>query len=360
MWEGGLGWTTSTQKFPGAPFGGGVMPRSTSECADPQNPNCTSCGFLGNKANGTPISADPSCQTPSGVGMGYYTPDEDGLNVRYTDDMKRRYGVAPQFDVDRYVRGFTSARVPDREGEHPGGGVSYAGTANCTNPLFAKGPLPADATGELCNLPAGPRDPKMVFFAVVGGVPPRLVEDAPGHLKPSLGATDWQKILGKDPASFRQDGIDPHMIESITPRAALEAPGGTYTLGTDPDTGREWNTHSSYVKIDLQYACTFQLPQPMDCTKPEHAGSCDCVDTATTTADGPPVCDPANRNLQVRGKAYPSIRELRVVKELGDQGIAASVCPTNEADATKADFGYRPVLEGIVARLTPTLVARSH
>ena len=61
-------------------------------------------------------------------------------------------------------------------------------------------------------------------------------------------------------------GIDPHMIESTAPRAGLQAPGASYDLGTDPANGREWNTLTSSARIDLQYACTFDLPKSRDCS----------------------------------------------------------------------------------------------
>ena len=48
--------------------------------------------------------------------------------------------------------------------------------------------------------------------------------------------------------------------------------------------------------------------------------------------DGPPLCDTTTPTTQVRGKAYPTIRELRVANGLGDQGVVASICP--KVDAT--------------------------
>ena len=349
---GGRGWTTRTTKFPGSPFAG-TMPLPTSECTDPTNPSCTSCGFTGNKANGTAISADANCQKSCGASCaGYYTPAEDGLNVRYTDDMKRRYGVDPQFPVQRYVDGLSSLKVPNRDGEHPGGAGVYKGTKNCTNPLFAKD-LP-DGTNvdpqALCNLAPGPRTSDLVFFAVIGGVPWQLLVDDQSAFKAKLGDADWAKVLGKDPAGFDRTGIDPHMIESVTPRAGLAGPTSGNTA--DPIHGREWNTLTAKPGIDLQYACTFPLPTPRDCTLAANADVCDCGPGSDS-----PLCDKAQPGLQVRGKAYPTIRELRVAKALQDQGVVASLCARNVTDKTAADFGYRPAMRSILDRMGSVLKA---
>ena len=335
----GRGWVTRTLHYPGNPIGQ-TLPRPTHECLDPvdpnnptktgpSNPDCTSCGFVGNKPiAGTPIASDPNCQASCGANCtGYYTLQDDGINVRYTNDMKRRYGLDPQFPVQRYVDGLSSRTVPDREGEHKGGAGSYLGTKDCTNPLFAAS-LPSDGNGELCKLPDGPRGAGLVYYLVIGGVPWQLLAVDPfattAPLKSSLTDQDWTRIVGKDPSTYQTDGIDPHMIESTLPRASLPPPSANDA--TDPVHGREWNTHTSPVGIDLQYACTFPLTTTKDCNDPQFVASCDCQGPATSP-DGPPLCDPQNRSTQIRGKAYPTIRELRVAKGLGAQGVVASICP---------------------------------
>jgi hypothetical protein len=70
----------------------------------------------------------------------------------------------------------------------------------------------------------------------------------------------------------------------------------------------------------------FDLATPKDCTDPNQADGCDCV-RAATNSDGPPLCDPTTPTMQIRGKAYPTIRELRVAKGLANQGVVASICP---------------------------------
>ena len=373
QWLGGYGWTVRTNNFPGGP-GQGVGPRGTSECdqpidpnnpttTGPNNPDCTSCAFpSSNKPlSGTPIGEDPNCNAcapgASTCPMkGWYSPATtstpisaaDGLNVRYGEQyMQRRYGLDPQFAIQRYVDGLKSNQVPDRDHETQDF-RNYAPVKNCTNPLFAQDlPDGSDTSpGALCDLQLGPRTPDLVFYALIGGVPNSLLEK-------DLTSGDWQKILGKDPEHFDLTGIDPHMIESTTPRPGLPVSGATYNLGTDPDNGREWNTLTSVAFSDLQYACTFDLSTPKPCTGTGSAGACDCADVngATTAADGPPLCDPQNRTTQIKGKAYPTIRELRVAQALGPQASVASICAKVTTGSTSdPSYGYNPAMNAILER----------
>ena len=384
MWLGGFGWTTRTANFPGGP-GGGVGPRGTHECDaqldpnnpswGPNNPDCTSCAFPGSNKplSGSPIGEDPNCQScaggVSGCQHGWYTPQQDGLNVRYGEQyMRSRYGLDPQYDVRRYVDGLTSTQVPDSAHEDQNGGSStvgnYAPVKNCTNPLFAEDlPDGSDtSSGALCNLKLGSRTPDLIFYALIGGVPNELLEDANGNPKTDLSSSDWTKIVGNDPSHYDLTGIDPHMVESQWPRSGVETGGASYNLGDPQDAAgegathpgfREWNTSTSAAGTDLQFACTFDLPAAKDCTLPENQGACDC---ATTAPDGPPLCDPQNRTSQIKGKAYPTIRELRVAEGLGERATVASICAKKVSGST-ADptFGYDPAMNGIVDRLKNAL-----
>jgi hypothetical protein len=351
---GGQGWAYSNKRFPGS-VGGGAA-RATSACDDPKTVNtvaCTSCGFPGH-------TSDPNCQKPGDVDavtgqpqLGYYAIKEDTLNTRYVH-MKQRYGLDPQFPVQRYVNGLRSPKVPDRNGEtYDGVGKdgqnngSYSAKNDCTNPLFAQ-TLPADPNGDLCNLPQGPRSPDQVVFTVITGVPWQLLTQNPSDpastFKASLDAADWTKLVGVDPENYDYTGQDPHMQQSITPRAPLPPPGAQDTA--DPMHGREWDT----LGMDLQYACTFPLPQPKSCTDPRYAGACDC----TGYPPQPPLCapDPANGNkptLQVRGKGYPGIRQLTIARDLGQQGIVASLC-ARSLDPNNPDYGYRPAVRALIDR----------
>jgi hypothetical protein len=361
MWLKGFGWTVRTNDFPGGP-GQGAGPRGTSECdqpvdsqnpanTGPNNPDCVSCAFSSSNkpVSGQLIGNDPNCKSCAGGAAscpqaGWYTPAAanvtpaaaDGLNVRYTDDMRRRYGLDPQWNVQRYVDGLTSRVVPDRDHEIHDSTLYSSTQKNCQNPLFAASlPDGSDVTpAALCNLQDGPRDPSLVYYLIIGGVPWQLLAQDPLNtslpLKRTLDSADWRRIVGANPDMHVLDGIDPHMIESVEPRAGLPPPTSSDTA--DPENGREWNTLESPAAIDLQYACVFSLLQPKDCTLAANASACDCLGLATKP-DGPPLCDPNNRNIQIRGKAYPTIRELRVAKGLDRQGVVASICPRTNSSS---------------------------
>src|SRR5205823_5569139 len=143
---------------------------------------------------------------------------------------------------------------------------------------------------------------------------------ASSEFKTSIKGTEWNAILGEDPLTYNFNGVDPHMLESIEPRAGLKPPTSSDTA--DPLNGREWDTNHA----DLQYACTFQLPKPRDCADPKFTSACDC-NAGRIGKTNPPLCASATSTQQVRGKAYPTIREFSVVRAIGDQGIISSLCP---------------------------------
>jgi hypothetical protein len=127
------------------------------------------------------------------------------------------------------------------------------------------------------------------------------------------------------------------MLESSTPRATLAPPGPGN--GPDPVHGREWDTRANGTLNDLQYACTFALPSP----KP--AGP-DCVSGQA------PLCSGAT---QVKAKAYPTIRELALARELekSDQSVVASICPIDltPGNESAVTYGYNPAAGALVDRI---------
>jgi hypothetical protein len=335
-------------------------PRGTAICATkPNDPACTTCAALSpaDRAN------DPSCK------LGDYTAYNDwgyDLNLRHVH-MRQKYGVDVQFPIGRYVVGLTSGTVPNRDGEYPAGAHNYVGNPKCTNPLFASKLPDGSDTGAntLCDLPRGHRTSDMIFYAHIGGVPHELLHYVPGDANASaLSDADWTKILGHDPEHGDYAGIDPHMIESYAPRPGLPPPQSKNDA--DPIHGREWITDTdghvalSGLAVDRQYACTFALKTPRDCTRPENQDSCDCR-SSTLTHDGlPPVCDETTPTLQTRAKAYPTTRELLLAKKLGAQGLVSSICPIHTSEETPGDplYGYRPAVASIVDRLGQLLGAQ--
>ncbi len=320
---------------PGQPF---YLPQPRSECAaSPADPCCRPCN-----ADQTGCPPDPMCATSPTLDA-----ESDDPNLRCWDE-KRRFGVDFLYGTGRYVTGLTAAMVPNREGEL------------VPNPIFE-------------NLAAGGgalvRDPSLVILAGIVGVPWQDVARDPTDLRKGFknaaelttpiaggGATTWDVILG-DPTVY-QPAIDPHMIEATAPRAGTDpitqttmAPA-TAPSGTDPISGHEF---TQGTPADLEYACIFTLPKARDCTDTSLT-SCDCQDPANDN----PLCEPdpnknGQRTLQVRAKAYPGLRQLTVLRDLGLQGVVASICPAQQTDASQADFGYRPAIQALVDRVSARL-----
>jgi hypothetical protein len=356
-------------------------PRSTTPCLT--NPNASGCGPCTSAT-----ASDPNCAqgSPAGVFSSGSDANDWGynLNLRHVH-MPQKYGLDPQYPLTRYFLGLTSTTVPNRQGEYPSSGDTYvegpcSGAGCCTNPIFAKtlptsdgitdatSLTPAEINTTLCNLPTGSvRQPSDVFYAHIGGVPHQLLQSTPGDgtcpsgtapgecpQKDTLTPSDWTKILGQGPAAYTgaggainydYTGIDPHMIESMTPRnvaglanslptptsnPAVTAPVASPTGGTgglagpgfgsgadpvrpDPINGREWTTNSGVhsLPVDREYACIFQLPTTptnlqRDCSALPadtiEGNSCDCVPgggwsmgmaaaaTGNSNDEVPPLC----------------------------------------------------------------------
>src|SRR5690606_16911669 len=110
--------------------------------------------------------------------------------------------------------------------------------------------------------------PDMVQVLLLSGVPWQLITKPESHgpgqslefLTPSeLEASRvWDKLLG-DPAQ-NVPPSDPHLLESVEPRAGLPLPG----VAWDPIHGHDvvWPRKDS-----LQHSCVFELPEPETCTE---------------------------------------------------------------------------------------------
>src|SRR5262249_17759448 len=139
----GTGWAFTAKTFPGSRVfrananNGSTAPRATSVCESaPLAADCTSCGYASSCEAGT-VTPDVPCAASangrnwkasgdpnySGEGFnGYYGVDADDLNVRF-HHMKARYGVDPQYPIQRYVHGLLSARVPSYLDDHDANGT---------------------------------------------------------------------------------------------------------------------------------------------------------------------------------------------------------------------------------------------
>jgi hypothetical protein len=300
----------------------GTVARGTSVCAtDPNDDCCRSCDDPAPR--GCP--ADPECD------KGPYQSSEDSGLLRCFDQ-KRRLGRDYLYPVRRYVDGLTGKRVPSRNG------------ALVANPLFV------DPEGK-----APPRDPSLVFVAMIVGVPWQDLAVDPfdtEHLElksPTQMAADgtWSLVLGEP-----ERGIpprDPLMIESTAERTGIQpvlgvplAPSWAASPLANPINGHE--IALGMAPMEPQYSCIFDLPTPEE-------GSFDC--TVFTGSDRP-ICqagDGSYGSTQYRGKSYPGVRELQVLRGVGANAIPASICVRNLEDDSRDDFGYRPVLRQILDRL---------
>jgi hypothetical protein len=333
------------QRDPANPNKNFYFPKARSECAtNPNDPCCRSCG-----QDPTGCPPDPNCD---GSTLNAQT---DDVNLRCFDQ-KRRFGIDFLYPIDRYVNALTAEKVPNRAGEL------------VPNPIFSNLDSAAYPDAQI-------RDPGLVMVSGIVGVPWQDLARDPTDLKKGYkdagelaqkngGFNTWDAILG-EPASYVPP-LDPHMIESTTPRSGTNPITGTMLApttapnGTNPINGHEYtpNTDMGVQKWpdDLQYACIFPLAQTRDCSDPNLV-SCDCHDPKNDN----PLCEPDPskagnpRILQVRAKAYPGVRQLHVIRELGGQGVASSICPAQANDPSKADYAYRPAIQALIARVATRL-----
>jgi hypothetical protein len=302
------------------------MPRPRAECAtNPDDRCCTSCGAK--VPEGCP--ADPTCFDDQGK-VRLLSAEEDSINMRCFDQ-KRRFGVDFLYPTDRYVKAFSEPLIADRNGDL------------VENPLFPKRNPEAGVTS--------PRTSGMVFVAGIVGVPWQDIARNPGDLSEGFKTSSameqdgtWDVILG-DPAN-QEPPLDPLMRESMGARTGINPITGEPTdltsstpLGNSIN-GHEWNTKGK----DLQYACIFDLPQPTPC---DADSSCECFSSETDN----PLCDPNAPKQRLRAKAFPGLRQLGVLRGLGDQGIVASVCPQQVTDRSAENYGYRAAIGALVNQL---------
>ncbi|APR88016.1 Hypothetical protein A7982_13365 [Minicystis rosea] len=341
--EFGQFWFAAQARDPMNPNKNFYLPKARSECAT--NPNDTCCRSCGQDQTGCP--PDPNC-------TGSLDAKTDDINLRCWDQ-KRRFGIDFLYPLDRYVTGLTQPLVPTRDGNM------------VPNPIFADLDL---TDGDTTT-----RDPSMVLLTYIVGVPWQDLARDPQQPEKGLknnsemskldsnGHSTWNYVIG-DPTNYVPP-VDPLMIESAAPRtgvhpitgAALAPPSNAPGPGPNPINGHEYTPGTQNgVQVaadDLQYACIFDLPEPRDCTS--LPGSCDCNDPQNDNPLCEPVVpgDPSTRTKQTRAKAYPGIRQLALVKALGAQGIAGSICPVQIEDPSQPTFGYRPVIQALVDRLAP-------
>jgi hypothetical protein len=312
-----------------------VKPRAECSEKGPDDPCCAPCD------QAPPECAPQAACTDENGQTARLTAEEDHPDLRCFNQ-KERFGKDYLYPFDRYVKGLTELHVPDRYGKLT------------SNPLF----MDLDLSDDL----RGPRGPTLVYLAGIVGVPWQDIARDPTTLVKGLksakelaerdaqGRSTWDVILG-DPAKGELP-LDPHMIESTSPRTGTNPITGTDVApvdsgpDADPISGHEQPTS---IK-NLQYACTFPLLEPR--------ADADTCKTAKGDADlGDPLCQDASgaySTTQLRAPAYPGLRELSVLKGIHNQAIVASVCPANMEEAAQEsapDFGYTPAIGALIDQL---------
>jgi hypothetical protein len=277
---------------------------------------------------------------------------EDRTNLRCFEQ-KRRFGRDALYPVERYKNALTQQSLcPER--------LDLSDAAGCSelveNPLFQnlKGGGPAERT------------PAAVIMSFIVGVPWQdiavdplrdpsldgLVYKLPEELDQTGG---WELLLGDSLDS----PLDPLMLQSVEPRSGVHPITGEVIAGPEA-----WPTVNSITghdrttvnKDDLQYSCTFRLPELRDCAgqKP-----CDCSDPVAGISNDNPMCqDPVTgtySSLQHSGKAYPPQRHVQLARQLGERAVLSSICARNTQDPSRTDYAYRPTVAALVSRIAPIL-----
>ncbi len=338
--DGTQGWIVSYQGGTNMPSW--HMPRASAACdADPSDPCCRAC---------TSPAVAGCADDPNGSGCSLgmtLSSQEDALNLRCFEQ-KRRFGVDLLYPTSRYVEALTSATIHPR----PGG-------LSVPNPLFQG---------------ASARDPSSVVLMGLVGVPWQDVSSEVSWTDERaltyLSAADlaakqrWTVMLG-DSASH---GVptDTLMVESVQPRLAplpqthpllpdVSIGSPSATTNTNPINGHEQQVAS--LPDDLQFACIFPLPTPILCTS-DNANGCDC--NADDGAENSPLCVGTTSTAdgtQVAGKAYPALRELDVLRGIGNQAVVTSICAKNTSaqgtPATDPSYAYNPAMDALVEQLRP-------
>jgi len=375
---------------------GGKVPRGTQICAtDPNDECCRSCALSEESPPDgcTALSADPGCE------LGVLGPAEEHPNLRCYEQ-QRRFGIDLLYPTARYVDALTSSQVFGRACEadadcppspqQPEGGECVdvgGGDRYCryTNPLRSENPYYPDRFPRSSS--------ELVYLTSIVGVPwqdlataETLTDPDELALVPAIKwetsgeslASRWPILLG-DPEAGSYP-LDPFMWESITPRlpGTVHALSGLPFPAANPITGDSpldpssagaaspINGHEYSVTDggDLQYACTFRLEASRQCTDTV-PGKCECRE-ADPNLPTKPLCQDAGQTgtgiTQHYAMAYPGLRFLSVLEDLGPNAGLGSVCPklTSDDDATETAYGYRaalatgllrPLLEGRVGGL---------
>ncbi len=336
------------------------MLRGSSACA--LDPNAKCCYPCGNRPpDGCGDDASCAGDAEAGIRENRLAPEDDGANLRCFQQ-KRRFGADLLYPTARYVNALREFELcmstPDLSPE------GCPVNDRVPNPLFAGG-----------------RDRSLVFLGGVVGVPwQAIASDRDANQMPLANPDTTLRF--KTAAELHRDDVWAQIVGSpgVPWRAAAEGraerqptpatpPGNPWMVESqyerpdippaNPINGREYDTAQDLPQatpMDLQYACIFPLPEPVDCALKGPMEQCDCFADDLDR----PLCEErpgqtAPTTLQRWSKAYPGLRELEVLRDYGDNSIVASICARNVDAMSQPDFGYRPAMDAVVDRLKERL-----
>jgi hypothetical protein len=328
-----------------------ILPHGSSACQT--NPNDKCCYFC-NSAVPAGCAPDPTCSQ--------FTPrDKDQPNLRCFHQLER-FGFDFLYPTARYVNAFTKAHLCTSRADLAPLQGNCKDVDGDNQPDLVDNPLLVDPDSGTF------RDPSLVYFLGIVGVPYQDLQKAKSatridYKSPSelVSAGTWGVVLGdSNPGNYAPPVLptDALMAESVDPRGGMDgetppaALAGTEAdLLANPVNGHEWVNSD---QDDLQYACIFPVATPrncMDVLNENPSPGCDCK--PGLEANHNPLCQDASgySTVQRYAKAYPSLRELEVIRSLGQNGLASSICARNVTDDSRQDYGYRPAIDLLLTQL---------
>jgi len=349
-----------------------ILPHGSQICAT--NPNDKCCYFCN---SAVPAGCEPDATCSMGTPR---TQDQPNLRCFH---QQQRFGFDFLYPTQRYVNALTQAQICTSRADLAPDPSSCRDLDNDKKPDIFDNPLFVGVNGTT----AVPRDQTLIFFAGIVGVPWQdLKTDTRPDGMPYPNATElhyrtaaqltkdniWSVILGNDNPDppNRAAPIPPSdslMLEAKDARSGVDGENPPVALAgseaarrANPVNGHEWKNQD---QDDLQYACIFDLKEPLrDCAQEimkVPAPGCDCK--PGKEGDNNPLCQAPGGNYtttQYAAKAYPGLRELKVLKDFGNNSIVASICARNLKDDKAQDYGYRPAVDAIVDRLKEALTGK--
>lgn len=354
--------------------------RGTAACNNPEmGPNHQCCHSCGQATTPDGCPTMPEAASGQAVPVGCeggrkFTIDEigDNPNLRCFEQ-KRRFGVDYLYPVERYSTALLAQQLCPLTDTLA---VDGCAIEPVPNPLYAD--LSADPNAG--ETPKPPRPAEDVFLVGVVGVPWQdLVVDPTGDsLKYRVARSDavdaerinWDWIIGpRDTGSGIPAPLDPLMKESVQPREgmvpstgeSLAPPGAAF--GANSSNGHEFNVID---ESQLQYACIFPVPERaclsveetvMRQGEGESVPPCQCTDTPGDEWSNP-LCqapDGTFDGTERAAGAFPGLRQLQVLHDVGDHAVVTSICPWNVDSTSSGNYGYRPAMNALVERLRERL-----